>query len=831
MNKISVLFLSFILILLQYSGFSQQNMSLLANVEIDEAVNDIWGWVSEDGTEYAIMGAQTSVRIYSLADPSAPLEIANIPGNSSPWRDIKSHENFVYVIADRGNQGVLIVDMTNAPENIEFEYFKPIIEQEITTAIIQEFTVDSMQTPDTLIIDTTFFNVEVPDTLTIELQTCHNLFIDDGHIFFAGCNGGIDYNGVLIYDINTDPKRPVLVGIEDRDYAHDVFVNGNTMFASEINNGNLGVYDISDISNPTLIGSQETGFNFTHNAWTNEDGTMVYTTDERGNAYVEAYDVSNLPVITMTDRFRPLESEGLGVVPHNTHYLNGFLYTSYYTDGIVVTDASKSDNLVQVGQYDTWGGADGGFNGNWGAYPFLPSGVILASDRATGLYVLQADIPRASYLEGTVVDNVTGLPINGVNITISSDDPNAAESNASGEFKTGQATSGTFDVMFSHPNYVPQLIEVNLESGECVNLNIALTQAQRFSIQINGTNATTNEALSDIRIRLFNESNDITVQTNATGFASNMDITEGEYTLYAGKWGYQSTLIENFQVNQDQQIDIQLEEGFADEFLIDLGWTTSGNPETGQWELAIPVGTTFNSLRANVNVDLPVDLGTSCYVTGNGGGQAGDDDVDGGLARLTSPLTDLSEMTNPMLNYSTWFFNGGGNSPVDDTLKIYIQRGNEMILLETITSDGTQSGSWIPTNNVSIVDLFTPMDSLQFVFETSDLDIGHIVEAGVDGFSITNESTTPTNDFATSQDFIIFPNPAKDQVTLEMPSELELNNWNVTIIDLNGRNLIGQLNTADTFEIDVSGLQAGPYMIKLSHKTEDRQLVSKLIKL
>jgi choice-of-anchor B domain-containing protein len=830
MTKISALSVCILFVFMQYSGFSQQNMSLLANVTIDEDANDIWGWVAEDGTEYAILGARNSVRIYSLADPVAPVEVASIPGNASTWRDIKTHENFIYVIADRGNQGVLIIDMTNAPNTIDFEYQTPIVEQTITNRLEENFTIDSMQMADTLIIDTTFFTVEVMDTLTIELRTCHNLYIDDGHIFFAGCNGGSNYNGVLIFDIETDPKKPTLVGIESRDYAHDVYVNGNTMFASEINNGNLGIYDITDKSNPIFLSSTQTGFSFTHNAWTNDAGTTVYTTDERANAYVEAYDISNLPTITMTDRFRPLASEGLRVVPHNTHYLNEFLYTSYYTDGIVVTDVSKPDNMIQVGQFDTWDGPDGGFNGNWGAYPFLPSGIILASDISSGLYVLQADIPRASYLEGTVIDRITGLPINGVDVQINSTDINQAQSDAAGGYKTGQATAGTFEVLFSHPNYLTQAVQINLESGQCTNLNVELDQARMLSLQFNTSDAATNEPIANTQIRLVNNSNDFILQANANGEVNDV-VVEGMYTVYAGKWGYQAIAIENFNLNENRQLDIQLEEGFVDEFIVDLGWRSSGNATTGQWELAVPVGTSFGELLSNVNQDLEGDLGNSCYVTGNGGGAAGDDDVDDGIARLTSPITDLTAMDNPMLTYSSWFFNEGGNTDLDDTLKIYIQRGSDMILLETVTGLENQGGSWNTSNEVTLTDLFTSMDSLQFVFETSDLDEGHIVEAGLDGFSITDASTTPTDDFSILNDFILFPNPAKEQVTLELPTGLDLTKWNVTINDLNGRNLNQQIDLMDNNGMDVSRLHSGQYIITLTHKTTTEKLISKLVKI
>ncbi|MEL7161539.1 MAG: hypothetical protein AAFN92_12345, partial [Bacteroidota bacterium] len=45
----------------------------------------------------------------------------------------------------------------------------------------------------------------------------------------------------------------------------------------------------------------------------------------------------------------------------------------------------------QLAYYDTTPTATTGFVGVWGAYPWLPSGNILASDMATGLYVVEVE--------------------------------------------------------------------------------------------------------------------------------------------------------------------------------------------------------------------------------------------------------------------------------------------------------------------------------------------------------------------------------------------------------------------------------------------------------
>jgi hypothetical protein len=68
------------------------------------------------------------------------------------------------------------------------------------------------------------------------------------------------------------------------------------------------------------------------------------------------------------------------------------------------------------------------------------------------------------------------------------------------------------------------------------------------------------------------------------------------------------------------------------------------------WERGEPIGTGFGNTISNPDEDIPNDVGDFCYVTGNGGGDAGNDDVDDGSTILTSPLMDLTGMENPTMN-------------------------------------------------------------------------------------------------------------------------------------------------------------------------------------
>jgi hypothetical protein len=78
---------------------------------------------------------------------------------------------------------------------------------------------------------------------------------------------------------------------------------------------------------------------------------------------------------------------------HNVFVLGDYAHISYYKDGYVVLDISDPTSPQLVGQYDTYTGADGGYDGAWGVYPYLPSGNVIVSDMSTGLYICKFTPP------------------------------------------------------------------------------------------------------------------------------------------------------------------------------------------------------------------------------------------------------------------------------------------------------------------------------------------------------------------------------------------------------------------------------------------------------
>lgn len=760
------------------------NFTEVAHISQEVLCNDIWGFVDSSGTEYAILGTQVDTRIYSLENPEAPALRKTIPGTNSVWRDFKSFGNYIYSVADQGLDGLTIIDMTHAPDSITSRQWKgPTLNGTI-------------------------------------LERCHNLYIDTrGYAYLAGCNPG--NRGVLILDLTGDPGDPVYIGAENERYAHDVIVQGDLLFASEIRDGALGMYNISDIDSIYLVSRTRTSANFTHNAWPSDDGKYVFTTDELPNGFVDAYDISDLENPVRIDTYQPVQ--GGNITPHNTHYYNGYLVTSWYTEGVIILDASRPDILVRTGQFDTNPQND---NGCWGVYPFLPSGLILASDLDNGLFVLRPDYIRARLLEGVVTDASTGLPINNVSVRIIGEDSPAERTNASGDYRTGTALSGNLSVVFSHPEYLNDTVMVNPDRVSALNLDNSLVNIKYVDI-IGRVTTTDGNAIPNAQIEISSGENVWLGVTDEAGFFANT-ILEGNYSLAVGSWGYQTRLLT---LNTDGQADtaISLEAGYEDDFLVDLGWTTSGEATSGLWQRAIPKGTTFEGLIANPDRDLPGDLGDYAYVTGNDDRSAGFDDVDNGTTILTSPPFFIENMTEPVLHYNLWFFNNGGDLMPNDFMSTYLVAGARNIPLEVVNSSGEDGGYWRDASVFNLKDLLSADEwslPLSLVIEIGDdPENGHLVEGGFDGFKVLDSALTTPVVESPIENINIFPNPGNGIYTVTSKGGMVADR--IEIYDASGRRLSHSSNGKNT--LDLSAYRDGLYFIVLTQ--DQKSSVHKIIKL
>ncbi len=760
-----------------FSMTAQLNVSFVGDLPYTQDLSDIWGYAAPDGTEYALVGVGNGTSIVSLADPANPTEVGFIPGAQSIWRDIKTFGDFAFVTTDQGSDGLLVIDMTNLPNSYDSYYWKPQLLNQGT------------------------------------LETCHNIYIDeDGWMYLAGCN--LNNGAVMIFDVFTDSYNPIFVNNVQGSYAHDVFTKGSNMYSSNLTNG-LRIYDVTDKMDIQLAGVQTTAFNFTHNAWSTDDNNFVFTTDELANAPVGSYDVSNLNDIKEMDQFRPTTTLGEGVIPHNAHVWNNFVIVSYYSDGCIILDATHPDNLIEVGNFDTFIPSSTGFNGAWGAYPYLPSGLILVSDIQSGLYVLEPNYVQGCYLEGQVTDANTNALISGAEITIDAPAPNIDYSDNAGEYKTGQAIPGTFDVTFTKNGYYPLTTSAVFENGVITTLDVQMIPIATIDMIGNTLKAADGSSLANVAVVAQSSNGDIySTTSNLNGTFTLNNIFEGDYQFFAGRWGYLHT-VEVLSIDpNNNSVSLSLSEGYQDDFFFDFNWTINNSAQTGAWELGEPIGTFTQGNTSNPDFDVEGDLGIECYVTGNGGGGVGDDDIDGGITQLVSPIMDLSTYNQPIVKYRTWFFNAGGNGNPNDDYVISVSNGTDEVVLETITESASE---WRPESSFILSDVIEITDNMTMIYTAQDQPSGHLVEAALDAFIIEEGMPSSTADLkAKGIDFQIFPNPFDEKTFVEVDFDNQFNNAQIKAF-----NVLGQLvevlnieNISNRIEVG-QNWNAGIYLIAL----------------
>ncbi|MBI5916474.1 MAG: choice-of-anchor B family protein, partial [Bacteroidetes bacterium] len=417
-------------------AFAQLNMTLTDQIDYTQNLSSLWGYIDpEDSTEYAAVGTSTGLAVVDLTDPYDVQEIAFVPDVNSSWREVKSWGHYIFAVTEGGG-GMLVVNMNN-PANVTSTHWAP----------------------------------NIPGLGV--LNKVHSITVDEfGFLYLNGSN--LNGGGPLIVDVSADNGNPVYVGKMPAIYCHDSYARNNILFTSDIYAGNFKVYNITDKANPVLLATQQTPFNFTHNTWLNDASDVVFTADEKANAPVTAYDISDLGNIMELDQFRPEATIGIGTIPHNVHVWNDWVVTAYYTNGTIIIDGSRPENMIEVGNFDSFVSNPAGFFGVWGVYPYFPSGIVIASDMQNGLLVYDVNYVRACWLEGKVTNAITSAAVSGATVSISSPQANAGTSDLLGNYETGQAIPGVFDVTFSATGYFPKTVPATLENGVLTILDVAL---------------------------------------------------------------------------------------------------------------------------------------------------------------------------------------------------------------------------------------------------------------------------------------------------------------------------------------------------------------------
>ncbi|MES2567944.1 MAG: choice-of-anchor B family protein [Bacteroidota bacterium] len=360
-------------------SYPSLNISLLAhlNPETDTTGGDkrkysgCWGWYqTSKNKEYAIVGTSKQTYFIDVSNPSNPVIVDSVRAmhTGCTWREIKTYQNYCYMVSDIClPNGLQIVDMQYLPDSVHVVHN-----------------------------DSTIF------------KTCHTIFVDQDKLYCGSVKNsaamGSGYSTMRVYSLAT-PSVPVLVRSLEQDVSttiinvvHDMFVRNDTVYASCGDKG-FHILKLTAAGTFSLMQSYTnypySGYN--HSSWQTDDRkTMVFADEVGPHLPAKVIDVSDLNNITLVDTIR----SSYFATAHNPYIIgNRWCWISSYQDGLYLYDISNPSNTSIYGYFDTQPETGtSNYSGNWGAYPYLPSKIIIACDIQHGIFILEGDDTYKSFV-------------------------------------------------------------------------------------------------------------------------------------------------------------------------------------------------------------------------------------------------------------------------------------------------------------------------------------------------------------------------------------------------------------------------------------------------
>lgn len=379
MKKISTLLIC--LFAIQYfmnaqTTYPSLNINLLSHInpEKDNTGNDgrkysgCWGWYqASTHKEYAIVGTSSKTYFIDVSNPQNPVIKDSVMAarTGCTWREIKTYQNYCYIVSD------------DAPPN-SFQI------------------VDMQYLPD---------SVHVVHNGTTYFERCHTIFVDQNRLYCGGpTDAGVNMQtqNMRVYSL-ANPTAPVLLRTLGQDvpsisYVHDMYVRNDTVYASCGGQG-FFILKYDPVNNKFIPLQSFTGYpynGYNHSSWqTDNRKTMVFADEVPAGLPAKVIDVSDFNNITLVDTIR----SHVGATAHNPYIMNNtWCWMSTYQDGIYLYDISNPANTTIHGYFDTQpehgindNFSTNAYRGNWGAYPYLPSKIIIACDMQNGIFILEGD--------------------------------------------------------------------------------------------------------------------------------------------------------------------------------------------------------------------------------------------------------------------------------------------------------------------------------------------------------------------------------------------------------------------------------------------------------
>ena len=428
-----------------------ENMRFLSQVDPDDLgaepvpgvwakgmMNDLWGWTSPNGGEYALAPNSGGIAIVRVTDPTNPVFLGKIPSQSpgaftNIWGDPAAFGHYAYFVTEIVDSKIVIVDLSGLDG------------------------LGAASSPDSLL------SAPISTWSGGGYQSSHNIFINpaSGFAYVAGVRlaAGAANNAcgletpprfnTLILDLNSDPANPTVAACLPNVGEHDFYVVNYTgpdvehqgkeiafvfdgrdregQVAGNPIGGKTFIWDVTDKANIIELASfRLPDLVFSHNGWTTNEQDFLFIGDEIDELVQAGWSISFLfaqPVAEPTNKpqtgtyvvnirdldhpvFEQRFADGTVGLDHNFVVEGDKLIIASYTSGtrvlrinrdlddniwlepiaVMDTEPRLQENILNINQEEKFGSA---FLGQWGIYAFPNSDTIIASDINNGLIVME----------------------------------------------------------------------------------------------------------------------------------------------------------------------------------------------------------------------------------------------------------------------------------------------------------------------------------------------------------------------------------------------------------------------------------------------------------
>jgi choice-of-anchor B domain-containing protein len=344
------------------STYNDTNLVKLGGTQI---WNDVMGWKDTvKNREYMISGTTDSIYFFDVTDPTKIKLCAKFFGTNTGCvnRDYYPYNHYLYATSDQcttpGN--LQVFDMKYLPDSVVKVYENDSIGALTHTIFIEEkskrmyMNLNKRKNPQTGLID--IFAMDIVSLENPEVP------VKIGALEFPA-----PYTGTRV---------------------HESYVRNDTAYCSSENAG-LFIFDVRDAANPILLSAITPPYPanaYNHSSWLDSSGKYILFCDETpAGVGMKIYDLTEMANPRIVGN--PFKEVGS---PHNAYWKGRYGYVSMYYGGVQVYDLQDKANPRITAYYDTYPQEySSGYRGCWGVWPFLPSGIILASDMTNGLFVMR----------------------------------------------------------------------------------------------------------------------------------------------------------------------------------------------------------------------------------------------------------------------------------------------------------------------------------------------------------------------------------------------------------------------------------------------------------